>query len=212
MKKKFLFLVFNFLFLSAAFCEEFSFDEICSGLVKNEITCGSFTQEKKSASLKRPLKSSGKYLITKEGVCWKTEKPFNTILSVTENYIVQIDSYGNKNITDGSSNEVFGCIAETLSSLFKGSREKLEQNFTVDFSCKDKIWTMVLEPKDKTISLILKNIFLEGTAENQGEAVFVQLEKMKVVQENDDLIEYEFANQIYKKELSDEEKEWFSKN
>ncbi|MBO4405085.1 MAG: outer-membrane lipoprotein carrier protein LolA, partial [Treponema sp.] len=133
-------------------------DEVCTSLTEHKVTTGKFVQERKSQKLKKPVSSSGVYIICTEGVVWKTEKPFPSVSAVTESKIIQTLPSGKKNVIDGSSNEVFKTVSKTLSSLFSGNKKQLEENFILkDFSAENEQWILMLEPKDRTIASVLRS-------------------------------------------------------
>ncbi len=80
----------------------------------DKVTSGDFIQEKNAAKLKRALRSSGKFIFCDEGILWQTLKPFPSTMAVTKTSIIQTKPDGSKIVTDGSSNQVFTSVAETL--------------------------------------------------------------------------------------------------
>ena len=88
---------------------------------------------------------------------WKTEKPFPSSIVVGMTSIVQTMPDGSKNVIDASSNQIFGSIATTLSSIFSGNIVGLQSNFDVNFSMNGNAWTAELLPKDEAVLMILKN-------------------------------------------------------
>ena len=126
-------------------------DDVCASLTEHKVTSGKFSQERKSQKLKKPVSSSGVYIICTEGVVWKTEKPFPSVSAVTETRIIQTLPSGKKTVIDGSSNEVFKTVSKTLSSLFSGNKKLLEENFIIrDLTAKDGQWILLLEPLRRT--------------------------------------------------------------
>ena len=182
-----------------------TFEEVCAALTVNEVTTGDFSQEKTAQALKRPLKSSGKFIISGEGIAWLTQKPFRSTTAVTKTAIIQISADGRKTVTDGEGNSIFMSVAETISAIFRGDREALDKNFFVDFSEKEGVWTINLTPRDSTISSAISSIEMHGkTGAEDFESVFV-------AQANGDEIRYFFSNQKHKEALSDDEKILFQK-
>lgn len=181
-------------------------DEICTFLTSSKVTSGDFVQEKISPKLSKPLISSGKFIFCNKGVVWTAQKPFKTSTVITENSIIQTGLNGKKQVIDGSSNEIFKSVAQTLSSLFTGTKSLLETYFTIqDFSSDSSSWKMTLIPKDKTISAAIQQIVLGGTSKNQK----ASLDSMKIVQSGSSSTNYILSNQIYAQELSDEQENYF---
>jgi hypothetical protein len=174
----------------------------------NKVTSGDFILEKKSEKLKRPLKSFGKFVFSQEGILWKTEKPFPSVMAITTTYIIQTKIDGSKVVTDGSSNEVFKSVAQTISSLFSGNINSLENFFLInDFSYQNNEWKVSLKPKDKNIESTLNNVVIGGVfKEKKASMDFIQ-----IMQNKTDITTYNLLNQIYKQELNDEELAFFKK-
>ncbi|MBQ7881426.1 MAG: outer membrane lipoprotein carrier protein LolA, partial [Treponema sp.] len=185
-----------------------SIEEIYNYLNLNKVTSGDFILEKKSEKLKRPLKSFGKFVFSQEGILWKTEKPFPSVMAITTTYIIQTKIDGSKVVTDGSSNEVFKSVAQTVSSLFSGNINSLENFFLInDFSYQNNEWKVSLKPKDKNIESTLNNVVIGGVfKEKKASMDFIQ-----IMQNKTDITTYNLLNQIYKQELNDEELAFFKK-
>jgi len=204
--KKLIVLIFTSLLFSAAFAQQLSLQSVCQGLSVTPNTIGDFTQIKTVNTTGRQLKSSGKFIIAREGIMWKTLKPFPSNLVITKTAMIQTAGDGTKTIINGSDNQIFQNIAQTLSSVFAGDSKVLESNFAVDFVEKDsKSWAVVLTPKDSTIASVMQTLTLEGaiTASN------VVLNSLELKESSNNKIRYEFANQSYPKELTEDEKAYF---
>ncbi len=183
-----------------------SMDSVFSSLTESPVTSGDFTLEKSAAKLKKPLKSSGTFVFCDEGVIWKTLKPFPSTMAVTKTSLIQIKSDGTKTVTDASSNEVFKSVAQTLSSIFSGKRESLEECFNVtSFDADSSSWTMKLIPKDRTIAAALNLIELGGNIKTKK----ASLDSIKIFQSQTDITTYSLINQQYRQELTDGEKALF---
>ncbi len=208
MKKAVFFLFFFFSFFYGFSQNTTSIEEIYNYLNLNKVTSGDFILEKKSEKLKRPLKSFGKFVFSQEGILWKTEKPFPSVMAITTTYIIQTKIDGSKVVTDGSSNEVFKSVAQTISSLFSGNINSLENFFLInDFSYQNNEWKVSLKPKDKNIESTLNNVVIGGVfKEKKASMDFIQ-----IMQNKTDITTYNLLNQIYKQELNDEELAFFKK-
>ena len=202
--KKILSLLISTLFI----CNVFSADlkSVCDGLSKTPITKGDFTQIKTINAKGRTLKSSGKFIISLEGIMWKTLKPFPSNLIVTENTMIQIAADGKKNVMSASDNQIFQNISKTLRSVFAGDSKELENNFKVAFENKENgLWSVVLTPKDSTIAAVMQTLELSGSSTNTQ----VTLLSLELQETSNNKIRYEFSNQIYPKELTTDEKAFF---
>lgn len=202
--KKILSLLISTLFI----CNVFSADlkSVCDGLSKTPITKGDFTQIKTINAKGRTLKSSGTFIISLEGIMWKTLKPFPSNLIVTENAMIQIAADGKKNVMSASDNQIFQNISKTLRSVFAGDSKELENNFKVAFENKENgLWSVVLTPKDSTIAAVMQTLELSGSNTNTQ----VTLLSLELQETSNNKIRYEFSNQIYPKELTTDEKAFF---
>jgi hypothetical protein len=127
-------------------------------------------------------------------------------MAVTKTSLIQIKSDGTKTVTDASSNEVFKSVAQTLSSIFSGKRESLEECFNVtSFDADSSSWTMKLIPKDRTIAAALNLIELGGNIKTKK----ASLDSIKIFQSQTDITTYSLINQQYRQELTDGEKALF---
>ncbi|MBQ0052316.1 MAG: outer membrane lipoprotein carrier protein LolA [Treponema sp.] len=201
------------LFLSVAtifsvYSKNFSVDDVCKSLTEYKVTSGDFVQEKSSPKLARPLKSSGTYIFSEDAILWNTVKPFKTATVITKTSITQIGANGKKPVMDGSSNEMFKTIAATLTAVFTGSKEALEEFFEIsDFSSDSSSWKMTLTPKDKTVGSALQKLELSGAI---SAAEKISLDGMKVYQKDSNNTSYTLSNQKYSQALSDEQKILFN--
>lgn len=207
--KKILVLFLTSILAAGAFAQTLSLKSVCEGLAKTPNTTGDFLQVKTVNSTGRQLKSSGKFIIAKEGIMWKTLKPFPSSLVVTENAMIQTAGDGTKSVMNGSDNQIFQNIAQTLSSVFAGNSSVLEKNFEVDFKAgSEGKWTVVLTPKDSTIGSVMKTLILEGTSTVSN----VILNSLELAEASNNKIHYDFLNQNYPKELTADEKANFAIN
>lgn len=197
------------LFFGMSACFAVTLEDVCGQLAKHPNTTGNFTQTKTMQTAKGPkaLKSTGTFILCKQGIVWKTEKPFPSCMAITPTKIIQTAADGSVSVIDGTDNQTFASIAGTVSAVFSNDLSELNKNFTIKFTDDgDGNWTMLLQPKDSTISSVLKQLELSGTASADG-AVF---NAIKMAESSDNTILYSFANQTYPKELNAEQKAYFT--
>lgn len=179
---------------------------VCLGLSKTPVTKGDFTQIKTINAKGRQLKSTGNFIISPDGIMWKTLKPFPSNLIVTEKAMIQISADGKKNVMSAADNQIFQNISNTLRSVFAGDSEELENTFNIEFIDKDDgLWTVMLTPKDSTISSVMTSLELSGSSTN----IQVTLLSLELQETSNNKIRYEFSNQTYPKELTADEKAIF---
>ncbi len=194
-----------------AFANERSMDSVFASLTENAVTSGDFLQEKTSAKLKKPLKSSGTFVFSRDGIIWKTLKPFPSTMAVTKDSIIQRGADGKKTVLDGSSSEIFKTVAASLSAIFSGNQAGIEEHFSIkSFSSNKNSWNLVLSPKDSTVASAISKIELSGISESE-KTKKATLESLKIVQGDSNVTTYTLLNQTYKQELSSDEKSLLSK-
>lgn len=180
--------------------------DVCKSITEHKVTTGDFSQEKTSAKLKRPLKSTGKFIFSTEGIVWQTLKPFPSTNVITNSKILQISANGNKSVIDGSTNETFKSSSAMLTSIFSGNQAELEKNFTIEFTSNESSWNMKLTPKDSTISSVMNFFTVSGAVLGSK----ITFDSMSVTQNQTDVTTYSLLNQTYKQELSNAEKAFFA--
>ena len=94
MKKSICFICVFFSVLAGGFCQQTTIEDVFSTLMTDRVTSGDFIQEKNAAKLKRPLRSSGKFVFCDEGILWQTLKPFPSTMAVTKTSIIQTKADG----------------------------------------------------------------------------------------------------------------------
>lgn len=175
---------------------------VCKSLAAHQNTTGDFTQIKTLQTNGRKLTSTGKFIFSKEGILWQTEKPFPSSLILTKDAMVQIAANGKKSVMSGKDNQIFANISETLSSVFSGNVDALKKNFECELVQEsDKSWKILLTPKDSTIASVMKSMVLAGAG--------ADLSSLEMSEMSENTIRYEFKNQKYPEELSADEKQIF---
>jgi len=219
MKNRKIFITLFILLSGLVFAQEntdkVTFKKVCESLSSKEITRGNFELERYIDKSKRALKSSGSFTISaKDGIIWFTEKPVETVMAVTEKYMIQVQPNGKKITTDASNNKTFGQIANITSSVFTGNYEVLENNFDIVFSKQEKtIWKAVLTPKDDSLKAFIENVtlLLDVTLPNENAGVFnVKITVFEMATPSKDKTTYKLSSQSYSDTLSENEKTFFT--
>lgn len=186
--------------------ESYTVKSICQGLSKKQNTTGDFTQIKTINVNGRQLKSYGKFIICPLGIMWKTQKPFPSSVIITKNSMMQISGDGKKTMLSGSSNEMFESISSSLSAVFTGDEQVLKENFETEVKEEESAnWTLILTPKDSTINSVINKLEMRGTSINNQ----VVMNSLEISEGSSNKIRYEFSNQEYPKELTQDEKSNF---
>lgn len=203
--KKILLAVISALFLIGAVNAE-TFDSVCANLSKHPNMTGDFSQVKTITAVNRNMKSIGTFIFSLDGIMWKTEKPFPSTMVVGMTSVVQTLANGKQTVIDASSNQIFTSISTTLSAMFSGNSETLKNNFNVKFSEAGSTWKALLTPKDESVAKILTSLEISGNCSSS----FADLNSIVMSEASGDKISYSFTNQKYPKELSADEKAYFT--
>ena len=187
------------------FAENLTVESICKKLSENPNTVGDFTQIKNIKSNGRQLKSSGKFIISDMGIVWETKKPFGSCVIFTEDKMIQVSNRGKVSVLEGKDNLMFENISQTMIAVFSGDDKALDKNFIVNFSSDNNNWTLELTPRDETIKSVMEKLTLKGKADNE-----ISLDSLEMNESTGNSIKYNFSNQSYPKELSEDEKKYFS--
>lgn len=198
-----LFLIFFLFFAISA--EELTFADICRHFSEYENTKGDFTQIKTSAITKKSLKSSGKFLLTKEGIIWETEKPAASTVVIGKTFMVLQDAKGKKTERNFSGSDLFTQISSAAVSLFAGNSSEIEKNFNVKFTSSGEKWEALFTPKDQTIASAVTSVNVKGTFVKNSVSVFM----VEVTQSSTGSFVYIFEHQKHPKELSADERNRF---
>lgn len=203
--KKIILAVISAFFLTVSANAE-TFDSVCKNLSGRSNMTGNFSQVKTISAVGRSMKSSGTFIFSLDGIMWKTEKPFPSTMVVGMTSVKQTLANGKETVIDASSNQIFTSISTTLNAMFSGNSEVLQNNFDVDFSFSGSDWKAVLLPKDNMVKKILQSLSISGKAASD----YADLNTIVMSEANGDSITYNFTNQKYPKELTADEKAYFS--
>lgn len=204
MKKNLLTLI-SFLMMSFSLAaQNFTFDDVCRKLSENPNMTGDFVQEKNLKNSSRPMKSSGKFIFSPDGLLWKTEKPFLSSMVITKKFIRQTNSKGVSNVQDISQDQIFSNISLMLTSIFNGNSQEILKVFDVKFSSSEKNWTALLTPKDAQISSVIKSLELSGILSE-----YAVIQKMVMTELSESSTVYNLLNMKFPKELSQDDKNIF---
>lgn len=124
---------------------------------------GTFEQAKQVKGFKRPLKSSGAYVVTKgQGVQWNTLKPFPSELTVQAEEISSKANGAEVFRLDAKSEPTVRVITQLLFSLLAGDLAALETHFTASGEVKAESWHIELQPKSDALKKVFATITLDG--------------------------------------------------
>jgi hypothetical protein len=178
-----------------------TFTKISAMLAEHSIVKGNFKQEKKINRLNRSFVSSGNFLIVSGlGMVWDTVKPFPSTVTLGKDYIIQ--SRGNqRTVLSTQGNEAFIRMAEIISAVFTGDKQRLTENFELYFIGIITNWEMGLIPRDRTVASVTGRIAMKGDS---------AIRSILIYQQNGDSTEYILSNHSYPAELNVNEKAYFT--
>ena len=107
---------------------------------------------------------------------------------------------------DAKDNDVFKSISSSMMGVFSNDVAILENEFDVVFTTdENNVWTAVLEPKDSTAAIFMKQLILKGrSSDGHSEMDSVELNEAK-----GNKVLYAFMNQSHPEELGKDEKSYF---
>lgn len=216
MKKNILFLIIiGFLACSFLYSNEQSkndeFQNICINLSKNKLIRGDFELEQFSFKTKNKVVSSGNFTLSSDnGIIWFTTNPINSVMAVTDSYIIQ-EIRGKKRKIDGSKNKTFEEMAKIISSLFVGNYDVISEDFNIEYGLEKKgdinFWSAKLVSKNSTLASYIREVNISGT--HSKNSAFI--ENIELILFNNDKSIYRLKNQKVIDNLSNNEKQYFEK-
>ena len=148
---------------SLAHADDALFKQVQSRLIDAPVIRGQFTQTRQLTGIKKPLGSTGAFLVDKQhGVIWKAEKPFPSTLRVTRGEILQKNGDQVMMKLSADKEPTVKTVSSLLFSLFSGDVAALGRLFTAEGKVDGKTWKMALTPKDATLAKLISGIKLEG--------------------------------------------------
>ena len=188
--------------------EELTFETICKHLAAYKNTTGEFTQIKTNA-LKKSLKSSGTFILTRDGVVWKTLKPVPSKVAIIDAYMISTDAKGKKTVKSMLNSDTFLKVNDIVSSLFAGNAAEINKNFKVNFKATSaEKWEAILVPKDKTISYAISSMSMKGTFVKGSVSIFMA----EIYLADGGSLSYIFEHQKHPEKLTSEELDEFKKD
>lgn len=134
-------------------------------LAKPEQLCGTFSQTKQLAGMKKPLASSGRFcVVAGKGVLWRTLKPFPNTLRLKRDEIVHLQGERVAMRLDASQEPTVRMINGVLFSLLAGDLGQLDALFEVDGSATGDSWKVALKARNAALARAVGAISLEGGA------------------------------------------------
>ncbi|MBB5206774.1 outer membrane lipoprotein carrier protein LolA [Chiayiivirga flava] len=142
-------------------------DAIRERLAQQTLLRGEFSQEKRLAGFRNPLRSSGRFVLArKRGIVWDTLQPFASSMVVTADRIRSRLPDGSARVeVDVAQQPALGAVNATLFALFAGELAVLSERFDIEPAVVDGArWTLGLTPKAGGLAEVFVRVDLEGDA------------------------------------------------
>ncbi len=141
------FAVFIFVLLSAYTGEVFAQTKKAALIPEVNILRGNFEQIRYLKGFKNPLKSEGRFLVSKSnGVVWQGLKPFPSMILVRNSgVIVNLDQ--KKNPVKPNAKKSNAAMSKIMLAMLSGDQAEMGKYFKIQRSESNGIWTLQLQPK-----------------------------------------------------------------
>ena len=134
-------------------------------VAKVAVLRGDFTQEKRVAGFKNPLRSQGSFVLARErGVVWSTQKPFPSQLAVTRERIYSVQRDGSRRVElDAGKQPAMRGVNQMLLALVAGDLQAMAARFDAKATAlPGQGWSLVLTPKSAALGKAFSRIELQG--------------------------------------------------
>ncbi|TCK01530.1 outer membrane lipoprotein carrier protein LolA [Volucribacter psittacicida] len=145
---------------------------------------GQFTQQRYLNNLSQPMTTSGEFtLVAQQGLLWQMEKPFNHLLKVTPQGIMQWNGQqwiANSHLAQKEQIKLF-------LGLLSGDLSPLKSQFHLQLSGTPQQWQLELQPHTLIMQKIFKKIEISGDQyvrtirliEQQGDKTEISFEQIQ---------------------------------
>jgi len=121
-----------------------------------------FTQTRTLAALSRPLKTTGRMVLSKDhGVIWQVRKPLNLTYVVGPKGMMEVGPDGKANRRSAQDVPMVAQMGRIIQALLQGRWSALDDYFTLRGEGTAEHWKIVLAPKPQ-VSAFLKGVRVSG--------------------------------------------------
>lgn len=134
-------------------------------VVQAAVVRGAFTQEKQVQGFRRPLLSSGQFLIARDkGVWWQTRKPFPSTLVFTRDRILNRGEDGRSQVeADARQQPALRQVNAVMFALMSGDLQAITRYFDARPELLEgQRWRLQLTPKPGALTQVFTQVTLEG--------------------------------------------------
>ncbi|MFC4160465.1 LolA family protein [Chitinimonas lacunae] len=148
---------------------------------------GQFDQQKTVRGFKKPLASSGDFLLWRgRGVLWHTRQPFELSMTLTPDALSARQGEAAYRL-DAGQEPGLRAVNELLFALLSGDMAALQRRFRVEGELVGNSgWKLLLTPLDAQLARLLRRVELEGDRyvrrvrleESNGDASLIRFEQL----------------------------------
>ena len=172
-------------------------DEVKSKVTLQNSQRGEFRQEKRIATLSKPLISTGTFVYQKErGLLWRIVKPYESDATITGTQLIQRVKGKTIVKVDATTQPAYSAVSRIFMALVGSDWQALEQDFVMSGHVEGKNWQIELIPKGGLFASFAKQLTLSGSS---------YLQKLEIAEKNGDSTIYEFKNVVAAGELTVDE-------
>jgi outer membrane lipoprotein-sorting protein len=122
-----------------------------------------FTEEKRIALLRVPVRSEGEIHFTRPGLMVRrVTSPAPSVALLDGDSLVLVADGREERISLGE-NDVVRAFVATFRHILAGDRAELERTFRMELATEGDRWTLTLHPRDQALRRFLRVMTLEGT-------------------------------------------------
>ena len=157
-----LFVLSFFAGLSAAKAED-RLRQIGAQIEQHAVVRAEFVQTRQMATLKRPLITRGRLLISaSRGVLWQIEQPFRMRYVFGESQIVEIGGDGVRRVREAREVPGLTQISQVFRAMLGADTEALREYFDVVVKGDSGAWTIELKPRQAQLAQFLSGMQVSG--------------------------------------------------
>ncbi len=183
---------------------ETTLSNISAQMVRGDVLCSDFEQEKYLQALARPLLSSGRLIfVAEQGVLWQVLTPYPARLLVRSDELVRWDDDGIAHKTGYGRTPIFRALSSIFLAMFRGRFEVLGDTFELSATQAEGTWHLTLVPKDETLAAAVSEVRVAGGR---------HVEEISILEPRGDRTLIRFRNpRIESCKLEDIEKTYFAR-
>ncbi len=138
-------------------------ETITAHLKNTQLLHVEFTQTRTLAALSRPLKTTGRMVLSRDlGVIWQVRKPLRLTYVISPKGLLEMGPDGRAKVRTAKEVPVVAQMGHILQALLQGRWGALETHFTVHGKTKSGQWEITLAPRPQTAAF-LKGVRVTGS-------------------------------------------------